>query len=260
MPFVISIANEKGGVAKTTTAISLAGAWVELGLRVLMIDLDAQANLSLALGVEPAKVHPSVVSVLVENAPMHLAIRKTEHPGLDILPSNGETGLAERILPTRSGYEYVLRKAIQNEDLKYDYIVMDCPPFLGAVTLSSLTASNLLIMPTQAEYFSIYALRNMMSLIRRVRAQTNPQLTYRLLITMFDRRNRIHRTMNDQLQSAFGSGMLQNIIEVDTKLRESPIAGTPIIFHAPKSRAATQYRALAQEIYQYVQETAQQPA
>ncbi len=115
-------------------------------------------------------------------------------------------------------------------------------------------------MPTQAEYFSVYALRNMMNLIRRIRAQYNQQLKYRLLLTMFSRRNRIHRTLFDQLHATFGSGMLETVIEMDTKLRESQIAGLPIIYHAPKSRSALQYRALTQEVLAYVQETTEQPA
>jgi chromosome partitioning protein len=113
----------------------------------------------------------------------------------------------------------------------------------------------MLLMPTQAEYFSINALRNMMSVVRRVRAQGNPQLTYRLLLTMYDRRNRIHRTLSEQLRTTFGNGVLETVIETDTRLRESSIAGLPIIYHSPKTRAAFQYRALAQEILAYVKET-----
>jgi chromosome partitioning protein len=260
MAYIISTANEKGGVAKTTTVLSLAGAMSEAGLKVLAVDLDAQANLTLALGIDPKKTTRSIVGALVENTPIAAAIQSTEFSGLSLLPSNGETGIAERLLPTHPGYEAALRKALEAVRNNYDYILLDCPPFLGAITLNALTASNMLLMPTQAEYFSIFALKNMMSLIRRVRAQTNPQLTYRLLLTMYDRRNRIHRTMSEQLRNTFGTGVLQTVIEIDTKIRESSIAATPIIFHAPKSRAALQYRALSQEILEYVQETAQQPA
>jgi chromosome partitioning protein len=152
-----------------------------------------------------------------------------------------------------------LAKALQDANLQFDYIILDCPPFLGAVTLNALMASDLLLMPTQAEFFSINALRNMMGLVRRIRSQGNARLTYRLLITMFDRRNRIHRTLSEQLRATFGVGVLDTVIETDTKLRESPIAGLPIIFHAPKSRASMQYRALAQEILTYVKETTAQP-
>ncbi len=260
MAVIISIANEKGGVAKTTTALSMGAALVESGLKVLLIDLDAQANLTLALGIEPGKVSRSAGNILLESTQPGLVRRETGIPGLDILPANNEMVYTERYLPSRPGYENVLRKALQDSALNYDFILIDCPPFLGSVTMNALTASNLLIMPTQAEFFSVYALRNMMTLIRRVRAQTNPQLTYRLLITMFDRRNRVHRTLAEQLRTTFASGLLQTIIETDTKLRESPIAGLPVIYHSPKTRSAVQYRALAQEITEYVKETSAEPA
>jgi chromosome partitioning protein len=259
MTYIISVANEKGGVAKTTTAISLGAALVETGLEVILVDLDGQANLSLAFGLENGKTQNTIVNVLLESVPTRSVIRETGIPRLDLIPSATEMSLAERFLPIRQGYETMLVKALREENWAYDYVILDCPPFLGAVTYNALMASDLLIMPTQAEYFSINALRNMMGLVRRVRSQGNPRLTYRLLLTMFDRRNRIHRTLSEQLRSTFGNGVLDTVIETDTKLRESPIAGLPIIYHAPKSRSALQYRALAQEILTYVKETTSQP-
>lgn len=260
MTYILSIANEKGGVAKTTTTTSLGAALVEAGYSVLLVDLDAQANLTLALGVDLAQIKHSVVNVLLESLPVTQAITQTGIPKLDILPSTSEMGLAERFLPMRSGYENTLRKAFRGQIWAYDYIILDCPPFLGAITTNALTASDMLLMPTQAEFFSINALRSMMGLVRRIRSQGNPQLTYRLLLTMFDRRNRIHRTLSEQLRSTFGNGVLETVIETDTRLRESAIAGMPIIYHSPKSRSSLQYRALAQEILTYVKETAPQTA
>ncbi len=259
MTYILSIANEKGGVAKTTSVISMGAALVEAGLEVLVVDLDSQANLSLGLGVELARNKPSIINVLLESLPAAQAVVHTGIPKLDILPSTGEMTLAERFLPIRQGYETILSKALREAAWEYDYILLDCPPFLGATTLNALTASDLLIMPTQAEYFSINALRNMMNTVRRVRAQGNPRLTYRLLLTMFDRRNKIHRTLSEQLRTTFGEGVLDTVIEIDTRLRESPITGMPILFHSPKSRSAMQYRALAQEILTYVKETTAQP-
>lgn len=254
MTYILSIANEKGGVAKTTTTLSLGAALVESGLEVLLVDLDAQANLTLSLGVEIAQVKKSVVNILLESVSAKEAICNTGIPKLDLIPSNAEMGMAERFLPIRGGYEQILRKALKGSDWSYDYILIDCPPFLGATTINALTASDMLIMPTQAEFFSINALRNMMSVVRKVRAQGNPQLTYRLLLTLFDRRNRIHRTLSEQLRTTFGNGVLETVIETDTRLRESAIAGLPIIYHSPKTRSALQYRALAQEILAYVKE------
>ena len=259
MTYIISVANEKGGVAKTTSTISLAASMVETGLEVLVIDLDAQANLTLALGVEINPSQPGAVDILLRGMPADRAVRETSVPRLSLIPSTMEMVKVERQLPLKDNHEAVLDAALRNAGWQYDYILLDCPPFLGAVTHNALMASDILVMPTQAEFFSINALRNMMATVRKVRQHGNPRLTYRLLLTMFDRRNRIHRTMCEQLRATFNHGVLDTVIEVDTKLRESSIAGLPIIFHAPKSRSALQYRALAQEILAYVQETNQQP-
>lgn len=256
----ISIVNEKGGVAKTTTATSLGSILAEQGHRTLVIDLDPQSNLTLAFGLEPSRIQKTSASILLEGVNIRQSIKPTNHLNLDLIPSNSEMVLAERLLPSRPQYELALRKALQDVNSDYDFIVLDCPPFLGAITLNALAASNMILIPTQAEFFSIYALRNLMMLIKRVRNQWNPALTYRLLLTMVDRRNRTHREMSEQLRQSFNSGVMQTVIEVDTKLRESTLAGLPIIYHAPKTRAALQYRALAQEISEYVKETTIQQA
>jgi chromosome partitioning protein len=250
MGYKIAFANEKGGVAKTTSTISIGAVFAETGHKTLLIDL----------GIEPSKVQKTSASLLIEGASISQIIKKTNHPGLDLIPSNGEMGLAERILPSRPNYEGILRKSLSSATLDYEFVLIDCPPFLGAVTLNAFVACNLLIIPTQAEFFSIYALRNMMGMVRRIRNQYNSGLTYRLLLTMVDRRNRTHREMSEQLRVSFNSGVLQTVIEVDTRLRESPIAGIPIIYHAPKTRGSLQYRSLAEEILVYVQETTEQPA
>ncbi len=260
MDYRIAIANEKGGVAKTTTTLSIGAVLAETGNKTLLIDLDPQANLSLAIGLEPGKIQKSSASLLLEANTSATVIKNTSMPDLDIIGANSETGMAERFLPGKPGYESVLQKNLNNLSSNYDFVLIDCPPFLGAVTLNALVAADLLIIPTQAEFFSIYALRNLMSLVRRIRTQYNSQLTYRLLLTMVDRRNRTHRTMSEQLRTSFNSGVLQTVIETDTKLRECPIAGIPIIQYAPKSRSSLQYRSLAQEILEYVKETTQQPA
>lgn len=261
MSYIIAIANEKGGVAKTTTTLSLGAALVEAGARVLLVDLDAQANLTLALGVEPSKVTRSIANVLLEGESPANSCHETGIPGLDLLPANAEMGLAERFLPIRQDYELTLRLALTKAyPNHYDFMLLDCPPFLGAVTYNALTAAQMLLIPTQAEYLSVHAIRNMLTAVRKIREQNNPGLSYRLLVTMFDRRNRTHRTLAEQLRSTFGQGLMETSIFTDTKLRECPIAGLPVIYYAPKSRAAEQYRALAQEINQYVQETTEQPA
>jgi len=284
-PVVIAIANQKGGVAKTTSVVSLGGALAQSGKEVLLVDLDAQANLTLALGKDPARVRGSITEVLFHSATLLSVSRETSIPGLDLVPANSGMELAERFLPVRKDYESILSRTIANElrptpnilvpgndisanpnhsgqpqssasasfdrnfpIIEYDYVILDCPPFMGAVTLNALVSADLLIIPTQPEFFSAHALRTMMTTIRKVRAEYNPTLIYRILITMLDKRNRIHREIRDQIYKSFGEGVYQTVVEVDTKLRESAIEGKPIMYHKAQTRSALQYQALAQEI------------
>ena len=251
----IAISNEKGGVAKTTTTLSLGAALVELGNRVLLIDLDAQANLTLALGFEPGENENTSSNVMLDNIPLLDVRKKTDVENLDLIPSSSRIEISEQFLPVRTNYTTILQKAIRSTSLPYDFIILDCPPALGAITKNALTASDLLLIPTQAEYFSAYALRNMMTLIRNVREQDNPNLAYRILVTMLDRRNRTHRNIHEQLRTTFGDGVFNTVIETDTKLRESPIAGLPITHYKSGARGSTQYRVLAQELIEYAKET-----
>jgi len=256
MTHIIAVSNEKGGVAKTTTTLSLGAALAEMDQRILLVDLDAQANLTLALGLEPGEAEHTSSNILIEAAPLLSAVRGTDDENIDLIPSNSRIETSEQFLPVRTGYSGILRRAIEETSpLKYDYVLFDCPPALGAITLNALSAADLLLIPTQAEYFSAYALRNMMGLIRRVREESNPNLAYRILVTMLDRRNRTHRNIHDQLRSTFGEGVFNTVIEVDTKLRESPIAGLPITRYRPGARGALQYRVLAQELMEYAKET-----
>jgi len=248
------MSNEKGGVAKTTSTLSLGAALAELNYRVLLLDLDPQSNLSLALGLETEEAAITSASVLLEGAALTTAIRKSDIKNLDLVPSSFRIENAEQFLPMRNNHLNTLRAALEADHLPYDYILLDCPPALGAITLNALSAANLLIIPTQAEYFSAYALRNMMGTIRRIRQDINPNLAYRILVTLLDRRNRTHRNIFEQLQSTFGQGVFTTVIEIDTKLRESPIAGIPITQYNPKSRGSQQYRVLAQELIEYAKE------
>ncbi len=261
MTYTIAISNEKGGVAKTTSTLSLGAALAELDKRILLVDLDPQANLTLALGFEPGGASKTSANILIESASIPGVIRKTDIERLDLIPGNGRIDIAEQFLPIRTNYLTTLRAALEPaESLGYEYVLLDCPPSLGAITLNALAASDLLLIPTQAEYFSAYALRNMMTTVRRIRKEANANLAYRILVTLMDRRNRTHRSIHEQLVATFGEGVFNTVIEMDTKLRESPIAGQPITRYRPNSRGSLQYRVLAQELVEYAKETTQQTA
>src|SRR5579859_1658337 len=260
MRTIIAVSNQKGGVAKTTTTVSLGAAMVERGLEVLAIDLDPQANLSLALGVKTHSLRRGVADVLLGNLSVVSVSRETSVPGLDVLPANTDMHLVEKFLTVRQNYEYSLRTALEQSG-SYDVVICDCPPSVVAIPYTAMTAADLLLIPTQCEYFSTHGLSEVLELVSRVRERTNPHISYRLLVTMFDRRNRVHRTVLEQLKGAFPGAVLETAIEVDTKLRESQVFGKPITDYAPKSRAAGQYRALAEELSVYVKrEKTPQPA
>jgi chromosome partitioning protein len=260
---IIAVSNEKGGVAKTTSTISLGAALVDMGNRVLLIDLDPQANLTLSLGFEPGESSQTSSEVMLDNVPLQSTIHKTDIENLHLVQASARIENCEQFLPVRTNHTRILQRAIINmlRTSAYDFILLDCPPSLGAITHNALTAADLLLIPTQAEYFSAYALRNMMALIRRIRESDNPNLAYRILVTMLDKRNRTHRNIHDQLRSTFGEGVFNSVIELDTKLRESPIAGIPISHYKPGARGSVQYRVLAEELIEYAKETEnKQPA
>jgi chromosome partitioning protein len=254
MSYIIAISNEKGGVAKTTTTFSLGAALAESGKNILLVDLDPQGNLSLANGFEPGDTQYHSAEILLDDLAAHVAIKNTSTANMDIIPSNPRISETEQYLPLRTNYAQKLKNALSTKEINYDFIILDCPPSMGAITTNALTAADLLIIPTQAEYFSAYALRDMMTIIRRIRKESNPGLAYRILITMLDQRNRAHRTIREQLQQTFGIGLFETVIEIDTRLRESPILGVPITKYRPNSRGSLQYRILAQELTDYVQQ------
>ncbi len=252
--FKISVANEKGGVAKTTSATSLAAALAEQHYRVLLFDLDTQANSTLSIGLDPKQIEHSIFSSFINKRPLSDSILPTNCQNVWIMPSNFEVGLIEQNLPRFEHYESRLKNLMHDLENSYDYVIFDCPPFLGSVTLNALTASDFVLIPTQTEFFSIYSLKNLLELVRQVRAKYNPQLYYRMLVTMYDRRNRIHQLFLQKLQDEFSMGMMQTIIETDTRLRECAYKGITIFQYAPTTRAACQFRALAQEIIEFREE------
>ncbi len=258
MPYVIAICHQKGGVGKTTTTLALGACFAERGVRTLMVDLDPQANLTSNSGLEPDQVPFSVAEVLTGKTAPARAVTESNLPGLDILPSNDSmVDLGRRLYQIRD-YEFLLRRALQDYALEeYAVVLLDCPPSVGPLTISALTAADLLIVPTQCEYYSIQALTDMFELVSVIRNRTNPPLTYRLLVTMFDGRGKFHAQMLEQLREYFQEGLLNTTIGFDTKLREAQAVGLPVTIHAPQSRGASQYRQLAEELSPYVPKKSQ---
>jgi len=253
MSYTIAIANEKGGVGKTTTALSLGAVLVETGLKVLLVDLDPQANLTLSLGIKPYHLQRSVADILLGSEQFSTIIKQSRIRDLDLAPANEEMRLVEQFLRIRDNFDLLLRKALA-EVTSYDIIIIDSPPAVGSLTQSALTAAHLHILPTQCEYFSTHALRSSLNMIRTIRERSNPTLRYRILLTMVDPENQIHHSLNQQIRKAFGNAVFNTVIEVDGLLHESPLYAQPITTFAPDSLGADQYRQLAQELLPYLRE------
>ena len=249
MTQIIAVNNQKGGVAKTTSCLSLGASLAEMGYTVLLIDLDPQAHLTLSLGLKPEALHRTIGDVLLGHYSIMGVSRESPVFDLDIVPANQSLALVDKLLYEQNSYEFQLKQRLAAiEENYYEFVLIDCPPSFSALTLNALTAANLLIIPVQCEYYAAQSLPRIMKLAKLVQSKTNPALTYHLLVTMFDRRNKICHLILEQLQRQMSHILYDTIIEVDTKLRESPAFGQPINQYAPETRGAQQYRNLAQEL------------
>ena len=246
---VVAVANTKGGVAKTTTCLSLGGGLAEQGQLVLLVDLDPQAHLTASVGVKPDEVRRTVCDVLLGQNSLIEISQETTVFGLDLAPANEELVVIDKMLYKHPGYEYRLKTDVDEMPHKlYDVILIDCPPTFGTVTINALTAADLVIIPLQCEHYAVRSLLRMLDMVRLTRRKTNPYLSYRLLVTMYDMRNKVHPAILRYLRDRFSDGVFEAMIQVDTKLRESPAFGKPVTEYAPKTRAARQYRAVTEEL------------
>ncbi|HSD84102.1 MAG TPA: ParA family protein [Anaerolineae bacterium] len=254
-PLKIAVGSQKGGVSKTTTTLSLGACLTESNGQpvhsVLLIDLDPQANLTMALGVNPTGLRRMIGDALLEQSSLLAVSRESAVPRLDLVPANQGLLVLDKVLFGRPGFEYRLRQQLGGSIAEqYEVVLFDCPPAFGTLTMNALTAADLLLIPVPCDYFSARSLQQFLELVELIRNNTNPALRYRILITMFDKRNRISHIINDQIRRKYGSAVLNTFISIDTKLRESPVIGQPITQYAPNSRSAQEYHALATELMQ----------
>jgi chromosome partitioning protein len=255
MTAIITIANQKGGVGKTTTAINLSAAIAERGKRTLLIDLDPQANSTIAF-YNSGEIPASMFDVLSENrAPMVNVIKPTKDANLFLGPGRLALAKLEQVLAGQFDAPYRLKDALAPVLKDYDYVVLDTPPSLGILTVNALVASTHLIVPIQAAYFAIEGTDDLLETYERIRMRPNPQLKMLgVVITLFDKRTNISRDTHGQIRSVFGEMLFKTKISKNVRLEESPAYKETVLTFAPKSTGAQEYKKLAGEVVQRVEE------
>lgn len=247
---IICIANQKGGVGKTTTAINLSASIATAEKKTLLIDCDSQGNASSGLGVNQDLIREkNFYHALIGDLPLRDVIVPTAVPNLDIVPCNRDLVGVEVEFVAIQNREKQLRTLLQQMDVVYDFIIIDCPPSLGFLTVNAMVASDYLIVPLQCEYFAMEGLGHLINTIRLIKAKLNPSLTLGgILLTMYDTRNLLSRRVSEDVRKYFGDKVFNVVIPRNVRLSESPSHGLPIILYDIKSRGAIAYMELAQEI------------
>jgi chromosome partitioning protein len=254
---IIAVANQKGGVGKTTTSVNLSACLAEAGKRVLLIDIDPQGNATSGLGVDRKNVKLSVYDLLLEDVSPVDAMVKTPIAGLTVVPSTIDLAGAEIELVPRISRENRLKRALDPIRDQFDFILMDCPPSLGLLTINALTAADSILIPIQCEYYALEGLTQLMDTFKLVREALNPQLEVEgVLLTMFDGRTNLSIQVVEDVKRFFRGKVYRTIITRNVRLSEAPSHGLPITAYDPKSKGAEAYSELAREVIEHVEERA----
>ncbi|MCF7832153.1 MAG: AAA family ATPase [Candidatus Marinimicrobia bacterium] len=245
---IVVIANQKGGVGKTTTAINLSSSLAVMEKRILLVDIDPQANASSGLGLDIANIDKTIYDVLLETIPYTEAIQKTFLEYLDILPANQDLVGAEIEMVNMMSRETRLRKVLKNARKEYDYIFIDCPPSLNLLTVNSFTAGDSVLIPIQCEYFALEGLTQLLNTIRLIQKNLNPNLDLEgIILTMYDSRLNLSKMVEEEVRKYFGDKVYKTIISRNVRLGEAPSYGQPIISFDIHSSGAMNYMKLAEE-------------
>ena len=246
---IIAIANQKGGVGKTTTSINLAASLAVLEQKTLVIDADPQANTTSGLGFNPRNITKSIYEVMIGTVPTKEAIVVTEVPNLDILPAHIDLVGAELEIVDMEDREYVMRKAIDVLRNEYDYILIDCPPSLGLITVNALTLADTVLIPVQCEYFALEGLGMLLNTVKIVQSNLNPELNIEgMLLTMYDNRTRLSNQVFEDVRTHFKHLVFSTVVYRNIKLSEAPSYQKPVLLYDAASKGAINYLNLAREI------------